>query len=189
VARESCTICGETTDICCSDCAIDGVGQVYVCGKHPCQEAHAVYAHEEKHDPWTRMTVPEPKIQNLLCPKCGHVEGPPAEAGDRCPVCQEAEIETRLEAIDPEVLKALLPFAPEPAPPNPEGSLWLYKKQPIALPSSSTFKVLLKFGDEKQTPVEQFVNGLSDEPEKPKPPDTAIRVSLLGFYKNAVEIA
>lgn len=57
---------------------------------------------------------------------------------------------------------------------NGNGSVWVYRKYPVALPGSTSFGVLLNFGTRGPvigaTPV-------------------AIRVTLLGFYKNLIEIA
>lgn len=41
---EPCTVCGERTSYCCSDCAIDGAGKVYVCITDACRAEH-----EKKH--------------------------------------------------------------------------------------------------------------------------------------------
>lgn len=41
---EPCTVCAERTSYCCSDCAIDGAGKVYVCINDACRSAH-----EQKH--------------------------------------------------------------------------------------------------------------------------------------------
>lgn len=39
-----CTVCGKDTCYCCSDCAIDGAGKVYVCVTDACRAEH-----EKKH--------------------------------------------------------------------------------------------------------------------------------------------
>lgn len=41
---EPCVVCAERTSYCCSDCAIDGAGKVYVCIKDACRTEH-----EKKH--------------------------------------------------------------------------------------------------------------------------------------------
>ncbi len=35
-----CHVCGEQTDLCCSDCAIDLAAKVYVCSKRDCRVYH-----------------------------------------------------------------------------------------------------------------------------------------------------
>lgn len=77
---EPCVVCGERTCYCCSDCAIDGDGKVYVCVKDGCRTEH-----EKKH-PRTGLFVhaipkcdhdftgPEVAIENgssRSCVKCG----------------------------------------------------------------------------------------------------------------------
>ena len=41
---EPCVVCGERTNYCCSDCAIDRTGRVYVCTEDACRTEH-----EKKH--------------------------------------------------------------------------------------------------------------------------------------------
>lgn len=41
---EPCSMCGERTCYCCSDCAIEGAGKVYICIKDGCRDVH-----EQKH--------------------------------------------------------------------------------------------------------------------------------------------
>jgi hypothetical protein len=57
---------------------------------------------------------------------------------------------------------------------NGNGSIWLYRKHPVALPGNSTFSIVLRFGS-RAAPV--GTNGL------------IVRVVLLGYYKNVIEIA
>lgn len=57
---------------------------------------------------------------------------------------------------------------------NGNGSIWLYRKHPVALPGNSTFSIVLRFGS-RAAVVGQ--NGL------------IVRVVLLGYYKNVIEIA
>lgn len=58
---------------------------------------------------------------------------------------------------------------------NGPGSVWLYRKHPVALPGSSTFSIVLRFGalaDAIPASTEHY----------------ALKVSLLGYYKNLIEI-
>ena len=55
---------------------------------------------------------------------------------------------------------------------NGAGSIWLYRKHPVALPGTSTFAILVRIG--------------SRAPALVNP--TSLRVTLLGYYKNVVEI-
>ncbi|MDQ8157719.1 MAG: hypothetical protein P3A33_09870 [Gemmatimonadota bacterium] len=57
---------------------------------------------------------------------------------------------------------------------NGNGSIWLYRKHPVALPGNSTFSIVLRFGSRAATVQ---ANGL------------IVRVVLLGYYKNVIEIA
>ena len=57
---------------------------------------------------------------------------------------------------------------------NGNGSVWVYRKYPVALPGSTTFGVLLNFGS--RAPV------IGATP-------VSVRATLLGFYKNLIEIA
>jgi hypothetical protein len=58
---------------------------------------------------------------------------------------------------------------------NGNGALWLYRKHPVALPGNSTFAMLLRFGSRAGTlAANQF--------------SAAVKVSLLGYYKNVIEI-
>lgn len=36
----ACVVCGDATEFCCSDCAIDFGGQTYVCVKRACLDTH-----------------------------------------------------------------------------------------------------------------------------------------------------
>jgi hypothetical protein len=58
---------------------------------------------------------------------------------------------------------------------NGPGSIWLYRKHPVALPGSSTFSVLIRFG----LRAEEIENGTGD---------VALRIVLFGYYKNVIEI-
>jgi hypothetical protein len=104
--------------------------------------------------------------KNLICPCCGYTARPPKDIGDECPECKKAI----LESIDPDILKALEPFKPE----VPNSNIWLYEKQPIQLPASSSFQVLLKFGNASK--------------DVTPPVASTIRVTLLGQYAGAVTI-
>jgi hypothetical protein len=57
---------------------------------------------------------------------------------------------------------------------NGNGSIWLYRKHPVALPGNSTFSIVLRFGSRAAVVGN---NGL------------IVRVVLLGYYKNVIEIA
>ena len=58
---------------------------------------------------------------------------------------------------------------------NGNGSVWLYRKHPVALPGNSTFSILLRFGS--RAAAVQANNAFQ------------VRVVLLGYYKNVIEIA
>jgi hypothetical protein len=58
---------------------------------------------------------------------------------------------------------------------NGGGSIWLYRKHPVALPGSGTFSVLIRFG----LRAEAIENGVGD---------VALRIVLMGYYKNVIEI-
>lgn len=57
---------------------------------------------------------------------------------------------------------------------NGAGSVWMYRKHAVALPATTTFSTLLRFGSRASAVGANF--GL------------AIKVSLLGYYKNVIEI-
>jgi len=59
---------------------------------------------------------------------------------------------------------------------NGNGSVWLYRKHPVALPGNSTFSIVLRFGS--RAPAIDAGAG-----------SVAIRVVLLGYYKNVIEVA
>lgn len=104
---EACTGCGERTCYCCSDCAIDGAGKIYVCIKDACRTEH-----EKKH-------IQEPvSMETLLSEVRGAVaRGWCADAN------QHKVMDSDLaEAIAQEVM-LLLPsgFVPVPYPPPIEG--------------------------------------------------------------------
>lgn len=58
---------------------------------------------------------------------------------------------------------------------NGNGSVWLYRKHPVALPGNSTFSILLRFG--ARAAAVAALNAFQ------------VRVVLLGYYKNVIEIA
>jgi hypothetical protein len=58
---------------------------------------------------------------------------------------------------------------------NGNGSVWLYRKHPVALPGNSTFSILLRFGSRAAAVAAS--NAFQ------------VRVVLLGYYKNVIEIA
>jgi hypothetical protein len=56
---------------------------------------------------------------------------------------------------------------------NGNGSIWMYRKHPVALPGNSTFSIVLRYGSRAA----------------PLPNSAAtVRVTLLGYYKNVIEI-
>lgn len=58
---------------------------------------------------------------------------------------------------------------------NGSGSVWLYRKHPVALPGNSTFSIVLRFGSRAAAISANL--------------GVAVRVVLLGYYKNVIEIA
>jgi len=56
---------------------------------------------------------------------------------------------------------------------NGFGQIWMYRKHPVALPGNSTFAIELSFGSRAAVISANSV---------------AVRVSLLGYYKNVIEI-
>lgn len=65
---------------------------------------------------------------------------------------------------------------------NGNGGIWMYRKHPVALPGSTTFSVLIRFGS-RACPVQGFI-----DPEQEEPLSIAVRVVLLGYYKSVIEI-
>lgn len=57
---------------------------------------------------------------------------------------------------------------------NGAGSIWIYRKHPVALPGNSTFSILLRFGGNAAAVGSTF--------------DLILKVALFGFYKNVIEI-
>ncbi len=57
---------------------------------------------------------------------------------------------------------------------NGNGSIWMYRKHPVALPGNSTFSIVIRFGSRAGTNA--GLNTLN------------VRVVLLGYYKNVIEI-
>lgn len=57
---------------------------------------------------------------------------------------------------------------------NGNGNIWMYRKHPVSLAGSSTFNVLLQFGSRAGA------IGAANS--------VAVRVALLGYYKNIIEI-
>ena len=58
---------------------------------------------------------------------------------------------------------------------NGAGSVWLYRKHPVALPGNSTFSILLRYGSR--------MGGLLSTSDS-----AFVKVVLLGYYKNVIEI-
>jgi len=56
---------------------------------------------------------------------------------------------------------------------NGAGSIWMYRKHPVALPGSTTFSVLCRFGNRASAITSASM---------------VLKVSLLGYYKNIIEI-
>lgn len=57
---------------------------------------------------------------------------------------------------------------------NGNGSVWMYRKHPVALPGNSTFAILLRIGSRAAS------IGAANS--------VGVRVTLLGYYKNIIEI-
>ena len=57
---------------------------------------------------------------------------------------------------------------------NGAGSVWLYRKHPVALPGTTTFSILLRYGSRAAA------IGAAN--------DMFVKVVLLGYYKNVIEI-
>jgi len=55
---------------------------------------------------------------------------------------------------------------------NGNGQIWMYRKHPVALPGNSTFAIVLRFGGRAAALTQQM----------------AVRITLLGYYKNVIEI-
>jgi hypothetical protein len=55
---------------------------------------------------------------------------------------------------------------------NGNGSIWMYRKHPVALPGNSTFSIVLRFGSAAAALTSA----------------ATVRVTLLGYYKNVIEI-
>jgi hypothetical protein len=55
---------------------------------------------------------------------------------------------------------------------NGNGSIWLYRRHPVALPGASTFAIVLRVGSRAAV--------LSNP--------TSVRITLLGYYKNIIEV-
>tara|TARA_B100001778_G_scaffold311380_1_gene294255 strand:+ start:661 stop:1374 length:714 start_codon:yes stop_codon:yes gene_type:complete len=56
---------------------------------------------------------------------------------------------------------------------NGNGSIWMYRKHPVALPGNTTFSVVLRFGSRAKAIGTNVLN---------------FRCVLLGYYKNVIEI-
>ena len=57
---------------------------------------------------------------------------------------------------------------------NGSGGVWMYRKHPVALPGTTTFAIVLRYGSRA---AQVGSNG-----------SCAVRVTLLGYYKNVIEI-
>jgi len=55
---------------------------------------------------------------------------------------------------------------------NGNGQVWMYRKHPVALPGNSTFAILFRLGSRTGTLTNQM----------------AVRITLMGYYKNVIEI-
>ena len=55
---------------------------------------------------------------------------------------------------------------------NGNGSIWLYRRHPVALPGASTFAIVLRVGSRAAALTHA----------------AAVRITLLGYYKNIIEI-
>jgi hypothetical protein len=58
---------------------------------------------------------------------------------------------------------------------NGAGSVWLYRKHPVALPGGSTFSLLLRYGNR------MGALGVGE-------PSIFVKLVLMGYYKNVIEI-
>ena len=56
---------------------------------------------------------------------------------------------------------------------NGNGHVWMYRKHPVALPGNSTFSIVVRFGSRAAA-----ISANS----------ASLRVTLLGYYKNVIEI-
>ena len=56
---------------------------------------------------------------------------------------------------------------------NGNGSIWLYRKHPVALPGNSTFAIVLRYGSRAEDITTNSI---------------VLKVTLLGYYKNVIEI-
>jgi len=56
---------------------------------------------------------------------------------------------------------------------NGPGSIWMYRKHPVALPGSATFSIILRFGN-RAAAIATY--------------GMVVKVSLMGYYKNIIEI-
>jgi len=56
---------------------------------------------------------------------------------------------------------------------NGNGNIWMYQKHPVALPGQTTFAIQLRAGSRAAAVANNSV---------------AVRVVLLGYYKNVIEI-
>lgn len=61
---------------------------------------------------------------------------------------------------------------------NGNGSIWLYRKHPVALPGNSTFSIQLRFGSRAAALTNVAGGGGA----------IAVRTVLMGYYKNVIEI-
>jgi hypothetical protein len=55
---------------------------------------------------------------------------------------------------------------------NGNGSIWLYRRHPVALPGASTFAIVLRVGSRAAALTNP----------------TSVRITLLGYYKNIIEV-
>ena len=77
------------------------------------------------------------------------------------------------------------------------GTIWVYRKQPIVLPASSTFSTTLTFGspgiptlEEVYGKIERVLAGEDADKvcAEPPPAQTVMRTVMLGYYKSLVEV-
>jgi len=66
---------------------------------------------------------------------------------------------------------------------NGNGGIWMYRKHLVALPGSTTFAILLQFGNYAAPVAGAIPAGEGEDAAA-----LAIRVVLLGFYKSVIEI-
>lgn len=57
-SRKVCHVCGDSTELCCSDCKIDFGASVYVCHKPECRDKHEEKCSARVRDRLAKLTAP-----------------------------------------------------------------------------------------------------------------------------------